>query len=39
VSDDRKDQPLPATALFVTILGVFLVAVWVAMFALMTSRW
>jgi hypothetical protein len=39
MSDDRKDQPLPATALFVTLLGIFLAAVWIAMFALMASRW
>jgi hypothetical protein len=39
MSDNRPDGPLPATALFVTGLGIFLVVVWVLMFALMASRW
>jgi hypothetical protein len=39
VSDDRNDQPLPATALFVTLLGIFLVGAWIAMFVLTASRW
>lgn len=39
MSDERKDQPLPATGLFVTALGIFLVVVWLLMFELMKSRW
>jgi hypothetical protein len=39
MNDNRQDDPLPATALFVTGLGIFLVVVWALMFALMTSRW
>jgi hypothetical protein len=39
MSDPHDDQPLPATGRFVLGLGIFLVAVWVLMFALMASRW
>jgi hypothetical protein len=36
-SDD--EQPLPATARFVTFLGVFIFIGWFAMYALLRARW
>jgi hypothetical protein len=39
MSDNRHDPPLPATGRFVLGLGIFLLAVWLLMFALMASRW
>jgi len=39
MGDNREDEPLPATGRFVLGLGIFLVAVWALMFALMAGRW
>jgi hypothetical protein len=33
------DEPLPATAIFVFTMGILFLIGWVAMFALLRSRW
>jgi hypothetical protein len=35
----RADEPLPATLLFVSVMGILFVIGWFAMFLLLRARW
>lgn len=35
----HADPPLPATVLFVSMLGIFMLIGWIAMFLLLKGRW
>jgi hypothetical protein len=35
----RRDEPLPATAIFVFTMGIAILVGWFALFALLRARW